>query len=171
MPIGEIFLASTGVIGEPLDAQKFDGLFEAMAAAAGPNGLFEAAKAIMTTDTYPKVATVKVDLDGVEVAISGMAKGAGMIAPDMATMLSFVFTDAPIGAEALQGLLAKGVEGSFKRHHGRQRHLHLRYAVALCHRRSGQARRRENQRSRRPAPQNLSRRRSTVCCSILPIRW
>jgi glutamate N-acetyltransferase / amino-acid N-acetyltransferase len=112
-PAAEIFLASTGVIGEPLDAQKFDGLFEALAAAAGPNGLFEAAKAIMTTDTYPKVATAKVDLDGVEVTIAGMAKGAGMIAPDMATMLSFIFTDAPIGAEALQSMLSKGVESSF----------------------------------------------------------
>jgi glutamate N-acetyltransferase / amino-acid N-acetyltransferase len=112
-PIGEIFLASTGVIGEPLDAQKFDGLFEALVAAAGPNGLFESAKAIMTTDTYPKVATATVDLDGVAVTIAGMAKGAGMIAPDMATMLSFVFTDAPIGTAALQAMLAKGVESSF----------------------------------------------------------
>jgi glutamate N-acetyltransferase / amino-acid N-acetyltransferase len=112
-PIGEIFLASTGVIGEPLDAQKFDGLFEALVAAAGPNGLFESAKAIMTTDTYPKVASATVDLDGVAVTIAGMAKGAGMIAPDMATMLSFVFTDAPIGAAALQAMLVKGVEGSF----------------------------------------------------------
>ncbi len=113
VPTREVFLASTGVIGEPLDAQKFDGLFEALTAAAGPNGLFEAAKAIMTTDTYPKVATAKASLDGVEVTIAGMAKGAGMIAPDMATMLSFLFTDAPIGAEALQALLSKGVEASF----------------------------------------------------------
>ncbi len=59
----------------------------------------------MTTDTYPKVATTKADLDGVEVTISGMAKGAGMIAPDMATMLSLIFTDAPIGAEALKDML------------------------------------------------------------------
>jgi glutamate N-acetyltransferase/amino-acid N-acetyltransferase len=67
----------------------------------------------MTTDTYPKVATVTADLDGVEVTIAGMAKGAGMIAPDMATMLSFLFTDAPIGAEALQAMLSKGVRDSF----------------------------------------------------------
>jgi glutamate N-acetyltransferase/amino-acid N-acetyltransferase len=113
VPTREVFLASTGVIGEPLDAQKFDGLFEALTAAAGPNGLFEAAKAIMTTDTYPKVATAKASLDGVEVTIAGMAKGAGMIAPDMATMLSFLFTDAPVGAEALQAMLSKGVEASF----------------------------------------------------------
>ena len=109
----EVFLASTGVIGEPLDATKFDGQFEKLIAAAAPDGMFEAAKAIMTTDTYPKVATAKATIDGVEVTIAGMAKGAGMIAPDMATMLSFVFTDAPIGAEALQKLLEKGVGPSF----------------------------------------------------------
>ncbi|MGO9134583.1 MAG: bifunctional glutamate N-acetyltransferase/amino-acid acetyltransferase ArgJ [Methylovirgula sp.] len=109
----EVFLASTGVIGEPLDATKFEGQFEKLIAAASPDGLFEAAKAIMTTDTYPKVATAKATIDGVEVTIAGMAKGAGMIAPDMATMLSFVFTDAAIGAEALQKLLEKGVGPSF----------------------------------------------------------
>ncbi|MDR3421578.1 MAG: bifunctional ornithine acetyltransferase/N-acetylglutamate synthase, partial [Xanthobacteraceae bacterium] len=109
----DIFLASTGVIGEPLDASKFDGLFEKLAGEAAPDGLFAAAKAIMTTDTYPKVATAKAVIDGVEVTIAGMAKGAGMIAPDMATMLSFVFTDAPIAAEVLQKLLDKGVAPSF----------------------------------------------------------
>ncbi len=108
-----IFLASTGVIGEPLDATKFEGQFEKLVAAASPDGLLAAAKAIMTTDTYPKVATAKALLGGVEVTIAGMAKGAGMIAPDMATMLAFVFTDAPIGAEALQAMLGKSVETSF----------------------------------------------------------
>jgi glutamate N-acetyltransferase / amino-acid N-acetyltransferase len=109
----EVFLASTGVIGEPLDASKFSGLFGKLAAAALPAGLFAAAKAIMTTDTYPKVAAAKARLGDAEVEIAGMAKGAGMIAPDMATMLAFVFTDAPIGAEALQDMLKKGVENSF----------------------------------------------------------
>jgi glutamate N-acetyltransferase/amino-acid N-acetyltransferase len=113
VPQAEIFLASTGVIGEPLDASKFEGLFEKLATKAEPDGLFAAAKAIMTTDTYPKVATARADLGGVEVTISGMAKGAGMIAPDMATMLSFVFTDAPITAPALQAMLAKAVQKSF----------------------------------------------------------
>ena len=112
-PIGEIFLASTGVIGEPLDATKFDGVLDDLVARARPDGLLEAAKAIMTTDTYPKVATTTVDLGGVEVTISGMAKGAGMIAPDMATMLSYVFTDAPIASDVLQALLSKSVQGSF----------------------------------------------------------
>src|SRR5262245_50376237 len=112
-PANEIFLASTGVIGEPLDAQKFDGVLERLAANAAPDGLLEAAKAIMTTDTFPKVATGKALLGGVEVTLSGMAKGAGMIAPDMATMLAFVFTDAAIAAPALQSMLNKSVRGSF----------------------------------------------------------
>jgi glutamate N-acetyltransferase/amino-acid N-acetyltransferase len=112
-PISEIFLASTGVIGEPLDASKFDGVLDKLAAEAVPDGLLEAARAIMTTDTYPKVVVAKADLGGVEVTITGMAKGAGMIAPDMATMLSYIFTDAPIDANVLQSLLNKVVPGSF----------------------------------------------------------
>jgi glutamate N-acetyltransferase/amino-acid N-acetyltransferase len=109
----EIFLASTGVIGEPLDAAKFDGVLEALSASAASDGLLAAAKAIMTTDTFPKVATASATLGGVEVALTGMAKGAGMIAPDMATMLAFAFTDAPIAATALQYMLAKSVARSF----------------------------------------------------------
>jgi glutamate N-acetyltransferase/amino-acid N-acetyltransferase len=112
-PASEIFLASTGVIGEPLDASKFDGVLDRLAEAALPDGMLEAARAIMTTDTYPKVAAAKAEIGGVEVTIAGMAKGAGMIAPDMATMLAFLFTDAPIEAEALQALLGKAVPGSF----------------------------------------------------------
>ncbi len=112
-PAGEIFLASTGVIGEPLDARKFEGVFETLIAKARPDGMLDAARAIMTTDTYPKVATASATIDGVEVTINGMAKGAGMIAPDMATMLSYVFTDAPIAAAALQAMLSKSVKGSF----------------------------------------------------------
>ncbi len=112
-PASEIFLASTGVIGEPLDASKFDGVLDRLAEAASPDGMLEAAKAIMTTDTYPKVAFAKAEIGGVEVTIAGMAKGAGMIAPDMATMLAFLFTDAPIDAEALQTLLGKAVQVSF----------------------------------------------------------
>ncbi|MGH6857850.1 MAG: bifunctional glutamate N-acetyltransferase/amino-acid acetyltransferase ArgJ [Methylocella sp.] len=112
-PANEVFLASTGVIGEPLDASKFDGVLEALSARAAPDGLLAAAKAIMTTDTFPKIATARATLGGVEVTISGMAKGAGMIAPDMATMLAFVFTDAPIAATALQSMLAKSVQRSF----------------------------------------------------------
>ena len=108
----DVFLASTGVIGEPLDASKFEGVMQKLAASAKPGGLFEAAKAIMTTDTYPKVATARVKLGDTEVTLSGIAKGAGMIAPDMATMLSFLFTDAPIAAAALQPMLARAVDTS-----------------------------------------------------------
>jgi len=109
----EVFLASTGVIGEPLDPQKFSGVVAEAAKRAEPGRLMEAARAIMTTDTYPKVATRTVDLGGVPVVLNGIAKGAGMIAPDMATMLSFVFTDAAVAAPVLQALLSGGVKGSF----------------------------------------------------------
>jgi glutamate N-acetyltransferase/amino-acid N-acetyltransferase len=109
----EVFLASTGVIGEPLDANKFDGVLGTLAENARPGEWIGAAKAIMTTDTFPKVATSTVKLGKAKVTINGMAKGAGMIAPDMATMLAFVFTDAPIAAGALQSLLKSGVEDTF----------------------------------------------------------
>jgi len=109
----EVFLASTGVIGEPLDATKFDGVLAALATKAAPDEWMSAARAIMTTDTFPKVATATVRLGKARVTINGMAKGAGMIAPDMATMLAFVFTDAPIASGALQSLLKAGVEDTF----------------------------------------------------------
>jgi glutamate N-acetyltransferase/amino-acid N-acetyltransferase len=109
----EIYLASTGVIGEPLDATKFSGVLGDMAQGATGDFWLEAARAIMTTDTYPKVATRTAEIGGVKVTINGIAKGAGMIAPDMATMLSFVVTDADIAAPALQGLLSAGVDPTF----------------------------------------------------------
>ena len=109
----EVFLASTGVIGEPLDASKFAGVLDQMNADAKGDFWLEAAKAIMTTDTYPKVATRTAKIGGVEVTINGIAKGAGMIAPDMATMLSYVVTDADIASPALQALLSAGVGPTF----------------------------------------------------------
>ena len=109
----DIVLASTGVIGEPLDATKFEGVLADCAARATPDAWLDAAKAIMTTDTFPKVATCTVKIDGVKVTINGIAKGAGMIAPNMATMLSFIFTDAPIAAGALKILLKNAVNPSF----------------------------------------------------------
>ena len=112
-PLNQIFLASTGVIGEPLDASKFDGVLDALVAKASQGAMLDAAKAIMTTDTFPKLATATCDIGGVAVTISGMAKGAGMIAPDMATMLSFVFTDAAVDAPVLQAMLSKAVTGTF----------------------------------------------------------
>ncbi|WP_313554579.1 bifunctional glutamate N-acetyltransferase/amino-acid acetyltransferase ArgJ [Agrobacterium cavarae] len=109
----EVFLASTGVIGEPLDASKFAGVLDQMKADAKGDFWLEAAKAIMTTDTYPKVATRTAKIGGIEVTINGIAKGAGMIAPDMATMLSYVVTDADIASPALQALLSAGVGPTF----------------------------------------------------------
>jgi glutamate N-acetyltransferase/amino-acid N-acetyltransferase len=109
----EIYLASTGVIGEPLDASAFDGVMEELVAKATGELWLDAAKAIMTTDTFPKLATAEARLGKTEVTINGIAKGAGMIAPDMATMLSFVFTDAPIAAPVLQKLLKEAVVDTF----------------------------------------------------------
>jgi glutamate N-acetyltransferase / amino-acid N-acetyltransferase len=109
----EVFLASTGVIGEPLPAQKFDGVLDQLVQQSASGRFLEAANAIMTTDTFPKVATASVKLGKATVTICGIAKGAGMIAPDMATMLSFVFTDAPISASALQAIVSGAVIDTF----------------------------------------------------------
>jgi glutamate N-acetyltransferase / amino-acid N-acetyltransferase len=109
----EVFLASTGVIGEPLPAQAFDGVMTKLEAEATADGYMDAAQAIMTTDTFPKVATARARIAGTEVTINGFAKGAGMIAPDMGTMLSFVVTDAPLAAPVLQALLREGVADTF----------------------------------------------------------
>lgn len=109
----EVYLASTGVIGEPLDATKFAGVLGQMHSDATGDFWKQAAEAIMTTDTYPKVATRTAEIGGVKVTINGIAKGAGMIAPDMATMLSFVVTDADIAPAALQALLSAGVGPTF----------------------------------------------------------
>jgi glutamate N-acetyltransferase / amino-acid N-acetyltransferase len=110
---GDVFLASTGVIGEPLKAQAFDGVMEGLVARAQTGDFLAAARAIMTTDTFPKVATATAKIGKATVTVNGIAKGAGMIAPDMATMLSFIFTDAAISAPALQALLKEGVSDTF----------------------------------------------------------
>jgi glutamate N-acetyltransferase/amino-acid N-acetyltransferase len=109
----DVFLASTGVIGEPLDATKFGTVMDQLVANATAGAWHEAAKAIMTTDTFPKGAAAMARLGGTAVTICGIAKGAGMIAPDMATMLSFVFTDAAIAPNVLQNLLKSGVADTF----------------------------------------------------------
>jgi glutamate N-acetyltransferase / amino-acid N-acetyltransferase len=108
-----VFLASTGVIGEPLDATKFEAVMDRLVASAAPDAWQEAATAIMTTDTFPKGAAAIARIGALPVTICGFAKGAGMIAPDMATMLSFVFTDASISPRVLQRLLEQGVADSF----------------------------------------------------------
>ena len=109
----EVFQASTGVIGEPLNSAPITAALAGLAAEARPDQWAEAARAIMTTDTFPKVSTVKAKLGGKTVTINGIAKGSGMIAPDMATMLVFIFTDAGVPAKVLQKLLANSVSPSF----------------------------------------------------------
>ncbi|MEM7696398.1 MAG: bifunctional glutamate N-acetyltransferase/amino-acid acetyltransferase ArgJ [Pseudomonadota bacterium] len=106
-----IALASTGVIGEPLAAEKFAAVMDDLGATLSPDGWADAAHAIMTTDTFPKALTRRVGA----VQLNGIAKGAGMIAPDMATMLSFVATDARIPAERLQAMLARAVDKTFNK--------------------------------------------------------
>jgi glutamate N-acetyltransferase/amino-acid N-acetyltransferase len=112
-PAGNVFMASTGVIGEPLPAARVTAKMAELASALSPDGLEGAARAIMTTDTFPKGASSTVDLDGVPVTISGFAKGSGMIAPDMGTMLVFIFTDAAIDQAVLQAAVSELTDESF----------------------------------------------------------
>jgi glutamate N-acetyltransferase/amino-acid N-acetyltransferase len=109
----EVYVSSTGVIGEPLDASRFAHLLEGLAKAAAPDAWHAAARAIMTTDTFPKLATRTLRLGGADVVINGFAKGAGMIAPDLATMLVYIFTDAAVAQPALQAMLASGADKTF----------------------------------------------------------
>ncbi len=109
----EVFISSTGVIGEPPPAGKIAAVLPEAMRALSPSGWNDAAAAIMTTDTFPKLATRRAQIDGVPVAINGFVKGSGMIAPDMATMLGYVFTDAALPAPVLQALLSSGTDISF----------------------------------------------------------
>ncbi len=108
-----VFIASTGVIGEPLDASKFKDVLKAIAPTAREDLWAEAARAIMTTDTFPKLATRRALVGAVPVTLNGIAKGSGMIAPDMATMLSFIVTDAPIESHALTKLAQRHAKTTF----------------------------------------------------------
>lgn len=108
-----IFLASTGVIGEPLDTSGFDEKLRMANAVLKSDGWHEAAQAIMTTDTYPKLATRKFEVDGNTYHINGITKGSGMIAPDMATMLAFIVTDLPVDHKILQSLLSRYTKTTF----------------------------------------------------------
>jgi glutamate N-acetyltransferase / amino-acid N-acetyltransferase len=112
-PRHAVYVASTGVIGEPMDAGKFAHLLGGLVVSAGSNAFEPAARAILTTDTYPKLATRTVKIGKTDVTINGFCKGAGMIAPDMATMLCFIFTDAAIAAAPLQALLSTHVKSTF----------------------------------------------------------
>jgi glutamate N-acetyltransferase / amino-acid N-acetyltransferase len=109
----EIFQASTGVIGEPLNPAPIVNALPQLFSTLREDAWADAARAIMTTDTFPKAATRKARLGGVNVTLNGIAKGSGMIAPDMATMLSFIFTDAAVPPRILQKLLAKSAARTF----------------------------------------------------------
>lgn len=109
----EVFIASTGVIGEPIPADHIPSKLPALYGQIGPDNWAAAGRAIMTTDTFPKFATATAKIGATEVRINGVAKGSGMIAPDMATMLGFLCTDAAIPAGLLQELLSGVVDRSF----------------------------------------------------------
>lgn len=111
--IEEVFTASTGVIGEPLPHDHISGQMPGLVARLGTANFKEAAAAIMTTDTYPKGATRTATIGNTAVTVNGIVKGSGMIAPDMATMLGYIFTDAAITADVLQALLAPSADASF----------------------------------------------------------
>ena len=108
-----VFIASTGVIGEPLDASKFKHVLNEMAPRAREGLWADATRAIMTTDTFPKLATRRALIGDAPVTLNGIAKGSGMIAPDMATMLSFIVTDAPIASHVLTRLLQQHAKSTF----------------------------------------------------------
>ncbi|WP_300434838.1 bifunctional glutamate N-acetyltransferase/amino-acid acetyltransferase ArgJ [uncultured Mameliella sp.] len=107
LPASRVFTSSTGVIGERLPHDRITAKLDELHGALSSNGMADAARAIMTTDTFPKAATAEIDVDGKPVRIAGIAKGSGMIAPDMATMLVYIFTDARIGRADLQGLVSE----------------------------------------------------------------
>ena len=113
VPAEKVFSSSTGVIGEPLPHDRIIAVIDGLVAGLNQNGIAEAAKAIMTTDTFPKGASAVVEGEGSPIHIAGIAKGSGMIAPDMATMLVYVFTDAKIAAPLLQQALSSGLGTTF----------------------------------------------------------
>lgn len=113
VPQSRVFTSSTGVIGEPLPHERITAVLGDLHAKLDPAGIEDAARAIMTTDTFPKGASATVEIDGKTVSIAGIAKGSGMIAPDMATMLVYIFTDAGIATDALQHRLSTHTETTF----------------------------------------------------------
>lgn len=115
IPFGEVLVSSTGVIGQYLPIEKIQTGITDAAAMLSREGHVAAAEAIMTTDTFPKELAVTVDLDGTVCTIGGMVKGSGMIAPNMATMLGFITTDASISSDLLHAALRQAVDHSFNR--------------------------------------------------------
>jgi len=115
VPQERVFTASTGVIGEPLPHERITTVISKLGSSLSPDGIADAAKAIMTTDTFPKGATRSVEIDGKTVSVAGIAKGSGMIAPDMATMLVYIFTDAKISFDLLQRYTADMCDATFNK--------------------------------------------------------
>ena len=113
LPATRVFSSSTGVIGEPLPHDRITRVVPDLVTALSEDGIQMAAEAIMTTDTFPKGASATVQGEGGPIHISGIAKGSGMIAPDMATMLVYIFTDATIPAAALQRMITRGTTDTF----------------------------------------------------------
>ncbi len=113
IPADHVFTSSTGVIGEPLPADKITAVLPVLADGLDAGKAAVAARAIMTTDTFPKGAMAEVEIDGKPVRIAGFAKGSGMIAPDMATMLGYIFTDAAVTQDGLQAMLSAATKRSF----------------------------------------------------------
>ncbi len=115
LPEAGVFVASTGVIGQPLPRAKLRRGIDRAAASLAPDGLPRAARAIMTTDTVPKIAALRARIGGRPVTLAGIAKGSGMIEPDMATMLAFLVTDAAASPAFLRGALRRAADASFNR--------------------------------------------------------
>lgn len=113
MPASRVFSSSTGVIGEPLRHDRIVAAIADLRATLSDSDIEKAARAIMTTDTFPKGASAEVQAEGGTIRIAGIAKGSGMIAPDMATMLVYIFTDAAISPDVLQKLLSRNVDDTF----------------------------------------------------------
>nr|WP_174830487.1 bifunctional glutamate N-acetyltransferase/amino-acid acetyltransferase ArgJ [Ruegeria sp. HKCCA4812] len=113
VPVERVFTSSTGVIGEPLPHDRIISQLEALKSGLSRHAIEDAARAIMTTDTFPKGASAQVEIGGKTVSIAGIAKGSGMIAPDMATMLVYIFTDARVEQSALQEMLSAQTDRTF----------------------------------------------------------
>nr|WP_216600172.1 bifunctional glutamate N-acetyltransferase/amino-acid acetyltransferase ArgJ [Ruegeria sp. HKCCD7559] len=113
VPVERVFTSSTGVIGEPLPHDRIVSQLEALKSGLSRHAIEDAARAIMTTDTFPKGASAQVEIGGKTVSIAGIAKGSGMIAPDMATMLVYIFTDAQVEQSALQEMLSAQTDRTF----------------------------------------------------------
>ncbi len=113
VPARRVFSSSTGVIGEPLPHDRITAIVDKLAGSLDQGGIEAAARAIMTTDTFPKGAGAEIAAEGGTIRIAGIAKGSGMIAPDMATMLVYIFTDAKIEPKLLQRILSAQMDETF----------------------------------------------------------